>query len=81
MIIFVISDTHDIDSNVIEYLTGEAVKIKAEMTITVDGIKQAPVTIQQSDIYTLFDSRDYKDHVMEIEISQPGFQTFTFTFG
>ena len=53
----------------------------ATIKITVDGKKQQDVTVQASKLYTLFDSQDYSDHIIEINISQPGFQAFTFTFG
>ena len=53
----------------------------ATLTITVDGKPQPSVTVQASKLYTLFDSEDYSDHVIEIDINQSGFQGFTFTFG
>lgn len=53
----------------------------AELTITVDGKAQPAVVVQESQLYTLFDSQDYSDHVIEINVNQPGFQAFTFTFG
>lgn len=53
----------------------------AVLAITVDGKKQPGVTVQSSKLYTLFDSEDYTNHVIEIDISQPGFEAFTFTFG
>ena len=53
----------------------------ATLNITVDGIKQPDVTVQTSKLYTLFDSQNYSDHIVEININQPGFEAFTFTFG
>jgi thiol-disulfide isomerase/thioredoxin len=53
----------------------------AELTIMVDGKKQQPVTVQDSKLYTLFNSENYSDHVIEVNINQPGFQAFTVTFG
>ena len=53
----------------------------ATLTITVDGKQQPSVTVQASKLYTLFNSEDYSDHTIEIDISQSGFQAFTFTFG
>jgi thiol-disulfide isomerase/thioredoxin len=53
----------------------------AELSITVDGKPQPPVTVQAAKLYTLFDSQDYSDHLIEININQSGFQAFTFTFG
>ena len=53
----------------------------ATLTITVDGKQQPSITVQASKLYTLFDSNDYSDHTIQININQPGFQAFTFTFG
>ena len=53
----------------------------AILTITVDGKQQPSVTVQASKLYTLFNSEDYSDHTVEIDINQSGFQAFTFTFG
>ena len=53
----------------------------ATLTITVDGKTQPSVTVQASKLYTLFNSEDYSDHLIEININQSGFQGFTFTFG
>lgn len=49
--------------------------------ITVDGKLQPDVTVQMSQLYRLFDSNDYREHVIEIDIPSTGFQAFTFTFG
>ena len=51
------------------------------LVITVDGKLQTPVIVQESKLYTLFDSEDYADHVIEMRIDQAGFEAFTFTFG
>jgi len=51
------------------------------LTVTVDGKKQPNVEVQASKLYTLFDSQDYSDHIIKINIDQPGLQAFTFTFG
>ncbi len=52
------------------------------LKITVDGKPQPNVTVNKSQLYTLFDSDDYGEHTMEIEIPLPGnFEVFTFTFG
>jgi thiol-disulfide isomerase/thioredoxin len=53
----------------------------AVLKITVDGKVQPDVTVDKSELYTLFDSNDYVDHEIEISIDQPGFEAFTFTFG
>lgn len=52
-----------------------------KLKISVDGKAQPDVMISASRLYTLFDSDDYKDHILEIEIPSPGFKAFTFTFG
>ncbi len=49
--------------------------------IVVDGQPQPPVTVQESRLYTLFDSGDYGRHVMTLSILKAGFEAFTFTFG
>ncbi len=49
--------------------------------IIVDGKEQSAVTVQRSQLYTLFNSNDYKEHTIEIDIPEAGFQAFTFTFG
>jgi cytochrome c biogenesis protein CcdA/thiol-disulfide isomerase/thioredoxin len=51
------------------------------VSITVDGQAQPPVTIQASQLYTLFDSTNYADHTIEIIIPNSGLDAFTFTFG
>ena len=51
------------------------------LKISVDGKAQPDVTVGTSQLYTLFDSSDYKDHTIEIDIPAAGFQAFTFTFG
>lgn len=49
--------------------------------INVDGKSQPDVTVQMSQLYTLFDSTDYSEHTIDIEIPEAGFEAFTFTFG
>src|SRR5258708_1679348 len=51
-----------------------------KIKITVDGKSQPDVMVSQSQLYTLFDSNDYNDHVIEISIPEAGFQTFSFSF-
>ncbi len=51
------------------------------LSITVDGKPQKPVTVQQSQLYTLFNSSDYSDHMLTLTVPKAGFQAFTFTFG
>ena len=51
------------------------------LQIIVDGKKQSNVLVKNAQLYTLFDSPDYTDHVIEIIINEEGFEAFTFTFG
>ncbi|MGA7440319.1 MAG: thioredoxin family protein [Luteibacter sp.] len=49
--------------------------------IAVDGKPQAPITVQASQLYTLFEGDGYKDHVLTIKVPKANFHAFTFTFG
>lgn len=51
------------------------------LQISVDGRAQKSVTVQASQLYTLFDSGDYSEHTIDIQIPEAGFNAFTFTFG
>jgi cytochrome c biogenesis protein CcdA/thiol-disulfide isomerase/thioredoxin len=51
------------------------------LKIFVDGKPQPDVAVSEYKLYPLFDSNDYSEHIIEIEIPQAGFQGFTFTFG
>jgi len=51
------------------------------VSVSVDGKPQLPVTIQDSRLYTLFDSNDYDEHFLRLKIPKAGFNAFTFTFG
>lgn len=51
------------------------------LSVIVDGKKQPPVTIHDSKLYTLFDSDDYRDHVITIRVPHAGLRAYTFTFG
>mgnify|MGYP001550257143 FL=1 len=48
--------------------------------LIVDGKPQPDVTVQMSQLYTLFNSTVYHEHNIEIEVPE-GFKAFTFTFG
>lgn len=52
-----------------------------EIGVTVDGKYIGNINIGFSDLYTLFDSQDYKEHEIIIEFNKPGLEVFTFTFG
>ncbi len=51
------------------------------LDISIDGKAQPAVTVQASQLYTLFDSNDYRDHVLVLRVAQPGLHAYTFTFG
>lgn len=51
------------------------------LQIFIDGQREPDVTISESKLYTLFDSTDYAEHTVEINIPSSGFDAFTFTFG
>ena len=51
------------------------------LKITIDGQPQPDVTVQMSELYTLFSSNAYSEHTIDIEIPDAGFEAFTFTFG
>ena len=53
----------------------------ATLEITIDGKAQPAVTVNKAMLYTLFDSTDYSDHLVDIKIKGRGFTAFTFTFG
>ena len=55
----------------------EAVKIK----VVVDGSIEKEITVQGADLYTLFDSNDYREHELIIEIPDTRIKMFAFTFG
>lgn len=52
-----------------------------DMTVIIDGKTVGTVTVTGSRLYTLFESEDYKGHILELHIPKPGFKIFTFTFG
>lgn len=56
--------------------TGEAI-----LKISIDGTIIKEVKVTTSTLYTLFDSAEYGDKTIEIEIIGAGFEAFTFTFG
>ena len=51
------------------------------LEIVVDGKPQPSVTVQPSRLYTLFDSRDYRDHQLVLRIPAAGLHVYTFSFG
>jgi thiol-disulfide isomerase/thioredoxin len=55
--------------------------IAAPLSLVVDGVPQPSVTVQAPQLYTLYDSSSYAEHVIDIQMNTPGFQAYTFTFG
>jgi small GTP-binding protein len=51
------------------------------ITVRTDAYPARVVQVQDAQLYTLFNSTDYGDHVLEITIPDDGFEAFTFTFG
>lgn len=51
------------------------------ITARVDNYPATVLHIGTPGLYTVFDSADYGDHVLEITIPDAGFEAFTFTFG
>jgi cytochrome c biogenesis protein CcdA/peroxiredoxin len=49
--------------------------------IYIDGKFYKDLTIQSSQLYTLFDSSQYQDHLIQIDTPQGGLEAYTFTFG
>jgi thiol-disulfide isomerase/thioredoxin len=56
-------------------------KTPVTLKITVDGKPQPAVTVHGSKLYTLFNSNDYRDHVVTIEIPKAVLRAYTYTFG
>ncbi|MBT7483304.1 thioredoxin family protein [Candidatus Peregrinibacteria bacterium] len=51
------------------------------LRVVIDGSIEKEITVQGSDLYTLFESSDYSEHELLIEIPDPGIKMFAFTFG
>lgn len=49
--------------------------------VWIDGELNNTTTIQESKLYPLFESEDYKQHELELQIKGSSFEAFTFTFG
>lgn len=47
----------------------------------IDGKQGKAITIEGAQLYTLFDSDSYAEHLIEIQIPEAGFEAFAFTFG
>lgn len=53
----------------------------ATVKIYIDGKLQKGITVQDSNLYPLWEANTGATHTLEIESTSPGLQIFTFTFG
>jgi len=53
----------------------------ATLKVRINGNEQQPVIVKEDMLYTLFDSTQYFERTIEIEVQGRGFKAFTFTFG
>jgi thiol-disulfide isomerase/thioredoxin len=51
------------------------------VTARVDSYPAKVFMVKDAELYTVFDSGDYGDHVLEVTIPDAGLEAFTFTFG
>ena len=51
------------------------------VSVVVDGKAEPAVTVQESRLYTIWDSTDYIDRTVTLSMEKPGLSAFTFTFG
>ncbi len=56
-------------------------KAAMSLKITVDGKTQLPVDVEGNGTFTLFDSGDYGEHILEIEIPNAGLEVVQLSFG
>lgn len=54
---------------------------KATLQISLDKIAQAPVDVSDSQLYVVGNASSYGTHLLEMNVSTPGFRIYTFTFG
>jgi thiol-disulfide isomerase/thioredoxin len=52
-----------------------------EIIVRVDGGAPLRVTVARPQLYTLYDGDEYREHTIQIEIPQRGFDAYSFTFG
>lgn len=52
-----------------------------EIIATVGAYPARKITVSNSTLYTIFDSTDYGEHLLDIIIPESGFEAYTFTFG
>ena len=53
----------------------------APVHVSVDGAAERTISVGMSTLYTLFDSADYGEHLVELECATPGFSLYSATFG
>ncbi len=54
---------------------------EADVKVFVDGKLIKTVKVTGSELYTIFESTESKERVLELEVQGAGFEAFTFTFG
>jgi cytochrome c biogenesis protein CcdA/thiol-disulfide isomerase/thioredoxin len=52
-----------------------------QISVRADGGAARTILVKDSSLYTLFDSENYNEHILEISIPEAGFEAYTFTFG
>lgn len=52
-----------------------------ELTVSVDSTAPRRIVVEHPELYTLFDSEDYREHMIRIEVRPRGFVAYSFTFG
>lgn len=63
------------------YMVAQSSASPITLRILVDGQFTKEVTVSGSELYSLFESDEYKNRTLEIEIPNSGLEAFTFTFG
>jgi hypothetical protein len=53
----------------------------APVRISVDGVGDRAIEVGTPTLYTLFDSDDYGEHLLELQSAAPGLSLFSATFG
>ena len=53
----------------------------APVHVSIDGVAERTISVGMSTLYTLFDSADYGEHVVELECATPGLSLYSATFG
>jgi len=52
-----------------------------ELIVRVDGGTPRRVPVGRPQLYTLYDSTEYREHTLQIEVPMRGFDAYSFTFG